>query len=74
LLGAAGGIEAVLTVLCLERGTLPPVPVEVQDPALAARVIRGAPHHSALSVGVSTNLAFGGSNTALVFGTEKERK
>ncbi len=70
LLGAAGGIEAVLTVLCLERGTLLPIPIEAHDPALPARVIRGVPHHGEPAVGISTNLAFGGSNTALVFSTE----
>lgn len=74
LLGAAGGIEAVLTVLCLERGTLPPIPIEAQDPALPGRVVRGLPLRDAYAVGISTNLAFGGSNTALVFASEEVRR
>lgn len=67
LLGAAGGIEAVISVTCLERGLLPPSADELPDPALAARVVRGSPIALPGPIGISTNLAFGGSNTALVF-------
>jgi 3-oxoacyl-[acyl-carrier-protein] synthase II len=67
LLGAAGGIEAALTVACLARQCIPPIALEPLDPALPAAVVQGTPRRPAGAVGVSTNLAFGGSNTALVF-------
>jgi|CXWL01.1.fsa_nt_gi 3-oxoacyl-[acyl-carrier-protein] synthase II len=69
LLGAAGAIEAVVTVLSLRHGLLHPTPGEgTVDPAFfgmhlvrdAALAVPGA------RVGLSTSLAFGGSNAALL--------
>ena len=57
----------MISVTCLERGLLPPSADELPDPALAARVVRGSPIALPGPIGISTNLAFGGSNTALVF-------
>jgi len=69
LLGSAGAIEAVATVLGLAAGEVHPTPGcgEV-DPEAPAALVAGRP----LAMGdaaaaVSTNLAFGGSNAALVF-------
>ena len=68
-LGAAGAIEAVFTVACLEKGRIPgSAGFENTDPELPARpqmnetAIKG-------SVAVSESLAFGGHNGVLVFGT-----
>lgn len=67
LLGAAGAIEALATVLCLERGELDPTPGEEEvDPALPVDLVKEA-RPLASGVGLSTNLAFGGANSALVF-------
>lgn len=80
LLGTSGAIEAVATVLCLRHGELHPVP-DCERPALpdAAEDAEPAEPVPALLVldhplplpearaAVSTSLAFGGSNAALVF-------
>jgi 3-oxoacyl-[acyl-carrier-protein] synthase II len=68
-LGAAGAIEAIATLLCLENGVVHPTPGGgAADPALGVDLVVGAPRplpgaHRALS----TNLAFGGANAAAVF-------
>lgn len=68
LLGAAGGIEAVLTALSIVHRVLPPTAGdEPIDPALGLDVVLGAPR--ALpehNVGLSTNLAFGGNNAVVL--------
>lgn len=67
-LGAAGGIEAVFTLLALNAGrTNGTVGCLEQDPQLAVQVL--AQEQSAIldgRLGISQSLAFGGSNSALV--------
>jgi 3-oxoacyl-[acyl-carrier-protein] synthase II len=69
LLGAAGAVEAVATVACLSRGAVHPTWGRGDvDPLIAADLVVGAsrelgPGRCALS----TNLAFGGANAAVVF-------
>ncbi|MFN7972664.1 MAG: beta-ketoacyl-[acyl-carrier-protein] synthase family protein [Acidobacteriota bacterium] len=69
LLGSAGAIEAVVTVLCLVAREVHPTPgPDAVDPATPLRLVTGRP----LAVpgcrsALSTNLAFGGSNAAIVF-------
>jgi 3-oxoacyl-[acyl-carrier-protein] synthase II len=69
LLGAAGALEAVATVLSLLHRQVHPTPAGGSgDPQAPARLVTGAP--AALppgAVGLSLNLAFGGSNAALLF-------
>ncbi|HEV8629314.1 MAG TPA: beta-ketoacyl-[acyl-carrier-protein] synthase II, partial [Thermoanaerobaculia bacterium] len=73
LLGAAGAIEAVATVLCLRHACVHPTPPGGSvDPASPARLVLGealaaAAVNGGLRVGLSLNLAFGGSNAALLF-------
>ncbi len=72
LLGSAGAIEAVATLLCLAHGAVHPTPgSDPADPALGVdlvvarpRALPGARH------ALSTNLAFGGANAAAVFSRE----
>jgi 3-oxoacyl-[acyl-carrier-protein] synthase II len=68
LLGAAGGIEAVLTTLSILHRLVPPTAGdEPVDPALGLDVVTGAPR--ALpphNLGLSTNLAFGGNNAVVL--------
>ncbi len=69
LLGCSGAIEAVATILCLHKGELHPVGSDGDvDPELPVSLVLDQP----LSLpdaraAVSTSLAFGGSNAALVF-------
>ncbi|HEX5761285.1 MAG TPA: beta-ketoacyl-[acyl-carrier-protein] synthase family protein [Thermoanaerobaculia bacterium] len=68
LLGTAGAIEAVATVLCLARGEVHPVPGGgTADPEIGVDLVTGSPRPLAAEAAVSTSLAFGGSNAALVF-------
>jgi 3-oxoacyl-[acyl-carrier-protein] synthase II len=69
LLGSAGAIEAVATVLMLVHQRVHPTPsTEEPDPSLGLDLVLGAPRPiRAPTVGVSLNLAFGGCNGALVF-------
>jgi 3-oxoacyl-[acyl-carrier-protein] synthase II len=69
LLGAAGAIEAVATVLSLLHHEVHPAPAGGSvDPQAPARVVLGETVPIAAgAVGLSLNLAFGGSNAALLF-------
>ncbi|MFT4515207.1 MAG: 3-oxoacyl-[acyl-carrier-protein] synthase II [Planctomycetota bacterium] len=68
LLGAAGGIEAVLTVLSIQHRLLPPTAGEQpSDPELGLDVVvHKARALAPTNVGISTNLAFGGNNAVIV--------
>jgi 3-oxoacyl-[acyl-carrier-protein] synthase II len=68
LLGAAGALEAVATVLALLEGAVHPTPGGGEiDPELGLDLVVGeARELEKGAVGVSTNLAFGGANASLV--------
>jgi 3-oxoacyl-[acyl-carrier-protein] synthase II len=70
LLGSSGAIEAVAAVLDLRDGSVHATPGEGPvDPAIAADLVLGAPRPLRQPrAAVSTSLAFGGSNVALVLG------
>ncbi|MES1244383.1 MAG: beta-ketoacyl-[acyl-carrier-protein] synthase family protein [Acidobacteriota bacterium] len=71
LLGSSGAIEAVATVLCLRNREVHPVPAcggEAVDPESPVSLVVGRPLPlPGVQSAVSTSLAFGGSNAALVF-------
>ena len=69
LLGTAGALEGVVTVLCLFNGEVHPMPdVDPGVPGLRLRLVLGRPLRLARARhALSTNLAFGGANAALVF-------
>jgi 3-oxoacyl-[acyl-carrier-protein] synthase II len=68
LLGGAGAVEAIFTVLALAGGTLPPnINYETPDPACDLQIIRRAQHPDRLHVALSNSFGFGGANAALVF-------
>ncbi|KAF2777032.1 MULTISPECIES: beta-ketoacyl-[acyl-carrier-protein] synthase family protein [Streptomyces] len=67
-LGAAGAIEAALTVLCVERSTVPPTAnLRRQDPAVELDVVAGAPREQKVELAMSNSFGFGGQNAVLVF-------
>jgi 3-oxoacyl-[acyl-carrier-protein] synthase II len=69
LLGAAGALEALITVLAVARRQLPPnAHCEQPDPALGLHLVL-EPGFAApgLQAAVSSSFAFGGTNTALLF-------
>ncbi|MET9494818.1 beta-ketoacyl-[acyl-carrier-protein] synthase family protein [Streptomyces sp. NPDC006552] len=66
-LGAAGAIEAALTVLALRADLVPPTAgLTEQDPALDIDVVAGRARPVSSAVAVSTSFGFGGHNAALV--------
>lgn len=70
LLGAAGAIEAVATVLALLDEELHAAgSCDAIDPAAAVDLVVGEPRIAAgMNVGLSTNFGFGGANAAVLFG------
>ena len=70
LLGSSGALEAVATVLCLREREVHPTPGDGEvDPGIAVRLVTGAPLPAPdARAALSTSLAFGGSNVALVLG------
>jgi 3-oxoacyl-[acyl-carrier-protein] synthase II len=69
-LGAAGAVEAAVSVLAMRDRVLPPT-VNVADPAALTRdVVPNASRPADVDVVVSNSFAFGGNNCALVLGRE----
>lgn len=71
-LGAAGAIEAVLSLLALRAGEIPPSPGFAQvDPEIGIAPTRDrTPLHAHRAVSLS--LGFGGTNSALILRAERE--
>jgi 3-oxoacyl-[acyl-carrier-protein] synthase II len=67
-LGASGAIEAVATVLAINRSELPPnVGLVEQDPQIPLTDIVMVPRQWSPSPAISNSFGFGGHNTVLVF-------
>jgi 3-oxoacyl-[acyl-carrier-protein] synthase II len=67
-LGAAGAIEAVFTVLAVQRGVLPPTINQfAADPDCDLDYIANTSREQQVEVAVSNSFGFGGHNTAVVF-------
>jgi 3-oxoacyl-[acyl-carrier-protein] synthase II len=68
LLGAAGGLEAAITVLAIARGVLPPtINVEEQDPECMLDVIPNHAREKRVDVAMSNSFGFGGTNAVVLF-------
>lgn len=69
-LGAAGALEAVATILAMERGIAPPTANLVElDPALDFDAIPCVARPMPIPVAMSNSFAFGGLNASLIFRT-----
>jgi len=68
LLGGAGGIEAIATVLALQNELLPPtINYETPDPECVVDCIPNVARKARVDVAVSNNFGFGGHNAVVVF-------
>lgn len=68
LLGAAGAVEAIATLLAVHEGVIPPTAnLEHLDPGVVLDVVSGQPRKVALTAAVNDAFGFGGHNVALVF-------
>ena len=66
LLGAAGGIEALATLLALEHQFIPPtINVEKQDPEIDLTVVKNESKPASFTYAMSNSLGFGGHNAVL---------
>lgn len=68
LLGAAGAIESIATVLALKHGRVPPtINVEALDPSCDLDYTLGGPADAELTAALNNAFGFGGHNTTLAF-------
>ncbi|OAI19839.1 beta-ketoacyl-[acyl-carrier-protein] synthase II [Methylomonas koyamae] len=68
LLGAAGGIEAVLTALAIKHQIAPPtINLENQDPDCDLDYVPNMARNMKIDVAISNSFGFGGTNGSLVF-------
>jgi 3-oxoacyl-[acyl-carrier-protein] synthase II len=68
LLGAAGGIEAVFTVLAIHRRKLPPtINYNTPDPECDLDYVANEAREALVEYALTNGFGFGGTNAALVF-------
>lgn len=68
MLGAAGGIEAVLTALSIKNQIAPPtINLENQDPECDLDYVPNSARNIKINVAMSNSFGFGGTNGTLVF-------
>jgi beta-ketoacyl ACP synthase len=67
--GAVGAVEAILTVLTLRDGVIPPtLNLHNLDPEIDLDVVAGEPRPGDYNYAISNSFGFGGHNVALAFG------
>ena len=68
-LGGAGAIEAVASVLTIDRGVIPPtIGLEQMDPEITIDVVMGEPRPLEKPIILSNSFGFGGHNGCVVIG------
>ena len=68
-LGAAGAIEAIVTIQTIRESCVPPT-VNLDDPddeAAGLDIVTGGARSQDVEIALSNSFGFGGQNTALVF-------
>jgi 3-oxoacyl-[acyl-carrier-protein] synthase II len=67
-LGAAGGIEAVFSLLAMERGIVPPtINYTTPDPDCDLDYVANTARQAQVNVVASNSLGFGGTNATIIF-------
>src|SRR5579862_4534500 len=67
-LGAAGGIEGVLTVMAVNQDIMPPtINYEYPDPECTLDYVPNVPRRAPVRVALSNSFGFGGHNSVIVF-------
>lgn len=68
LLGAAGAVEAIFSILAIRDGVLPPtINLEHPDPDCDLDYVPGTAREAPVRVALSNSFGFGGTNGSLVF-------
>jgi len=68
LVGAAGAVEGIITLLSVARGVVPPtLNLDRKDPQVSLDVVAGTPREVGPGPALSNSFGFGGQNVSLVF-------
>jgi len=68
LLGAAGSVEAIFTVLTMRDGIIPPtINYETPDPECDLDYVPNIARKAQVNIALSNSFGFGGVNATLVF-------
>ena len=68
LLGAAGGVEAIFTILAIREGIIPPTTnYETPDPECDLDYVPNIARKADIKVALSNSFGFGGTNASLLF-------
>ncbi len=68
MIGAAGGVEAVISVLTIKHGVMPPtINYEHPDPECDLDYIPNQPRQANIEAALSNSLGFGGHNATVIF-------
>jgi len=68
LLGAAGGVEAIFSLLAISRGVVPPtINYTEPDPECDLDYVPNEARQADLKVAISNSLGFGGTNATILF-------
>ena len=66
-LGAAGAIEAVISIIAIQQQFLPPnINYQTADPAWSLNVVANAAQDAAVRCVISNSFGFGGTNASVV--------
>ena len=69
MIGAAGAVEAIFTILALRDQAIPPtINLENQDPACDLDYTPNVARETKLEAALSNSFGFGGTNASLIFG------
>ncbi len=68
LLGAAGGVEAIFSILAIQEGIIPPtINYETPDPECDLDYVPNKAREQEVNVALSNSLGFGGHNATILF-------
>jgi 3-oxoacyl-(acyl-carrier-protein) synthase len=68
LLGGAGGVEAIFTILTIYRGIIPPtINYQTPDPGCDLDYVPNVARKAQVRVALSNSFGFGGTNAVLIF-------
>lgn len=73
LLGAAGGVEAVICVKAIENGIVPPtINYKEKDEECDLDIVPNEPRKEKLNIVMSNSLGFGGHNASIIIKNYEE--
>ncbi len=68
LLGAAGGVEAIISVFSIKDGIIPPtINYQTPDPECDLDYVPNEAREQEINAAMSNSLGFGGHNATIVF-------